>query len=466
METRYDYSLRLSLVLADFVILNLSYGCGYLAMRRWADPQLLSHFVLSQFLLFNLGWLACATVLRLYNKWTMASLESIFRQTSKTVIAHSLFFLFYLTYNKESHFALKFLPVCYGVMFCLFVVSRFFLTYITEALARKVRLDNKIAIVGHNQTGQQLAEYFIVNSNLYNFEGFFDEHANSLSVDHAGKIVSKIEQCIEFAAAHNIREIYSTILPGEYPHLSHLIEVADQHCVRVKFVPDFNQAMQHNFHIEFLDAIPIISLRTEPLQQDIEGRFKKRAFDIIFSMFVLVFILSWLGPLIALLIRLESRGPALFRQLRTGRDNSPFWCYKFRSMHLNRDSDSRQATRDDQRITRMGHFLRKTNLDELPQFFNVFMGDMSVVGPRPHMLKHTEQYSHLIRQYMARQFLKPGITGWAQVKGYRGETKSTELMAKRVEHDIWYMENWSNMLDIKIIFMTIINMMRGDQNAF
>jgi putative colanic acid biosynthesis UDP-glucose lipid carrier transferase len=135
-------------------------------------------------------------------------------------------------------------------------------------------------------------------------------------------------------------------------------------------------------------------------------------------------------------------------------------------MRLNRDSDLQQASRNDQRVTRLGRFLRKTNLDELPQFFNVVIGDMSVVGPRPHMLKHTEQYSALIRQYMARQFLKPGITGWAQVKGFRGETRNTDQMAKRVEHDIWYMENWSNMLDIKIIFMTIINMMRGEQNAF
>jgi lipopolysaccharide/colanic/teichoic acid biosynthesis glycosyltransferase len=163
---------------------------------------------------------------------------------------------------------------------------------------------------------------------------------------------------------------------------------------------------------------------------------------------------------------MQSKGPVLFKQLRSGRNDEPFWCYKFRSMKVNDASDKKQATKDDDRITPIGKFLRRSSLDEMPQFFNVFMGSMSVVGPRPHMLKHTEEYKAIINQYMVRQFLKPGITGWAQVNGFRGETKATEDMENRVKCDIHYLENWDSMFDVKIIFMTVLNVMHGEDNAF
>jgi exopolysaccharide biosynthesis polyprenyl glycosylphosphotransferase len=195
-------------------------------------------------------------------------------------------------------------------------------------------------------------------------------------------------------------------------------------------------------------------------------QFLKRVFDIIMSSLIIVFILSWLIPVISLLIKLESKGPVFFRQLRSGRDNNSFWCLKFRSMRTNAVSDLVQATKGDDRITRVGNFLRKTSLDEFPQFLNVFMGDMSIVGPRPHMLHHTEQYSSQVNHYMARLYLKPGVTGWAQVNGYRGEIKNIELMKNRVEHDIWYMENWSILLDIKIMYLTLANIIKGEENAY
>jgi putative colanic acid biosynthesis UDP-glucose lipid carrier transferase len=186
----------------------------------------------------------------------------------------------------------------------------------------------------------------------------------------------------------------------------------------------------------------------------------------VFSGAVMLFILSWLIPLLALLVKLESRGPVFFVQHRTGRNNETFRCLKFRSMYVNNDANSKQATRNDRRFTKIGRILRKTNLDEMPQFFNVFMGDMSIVGPRPHMLKHTEEYSAIIQKYMIRHFLKPGITGWAQVNGYRGEITDELHLRKRIEHDIWYMENWSVYLDLRIIFLTVFNTIKGDKNAF
>jgi len=195
-----------------------------------------------------------------------------------------------------------------------------------------------------------------------------------------------------------------------------------------------------------------------------QNRTLKRLFDILFSLAVIIFILSWLLPILVILIKLESPGPGIFKQERSGRNNKPFWCYKFRSMRVNNIQS--QATKGDLRTTRIGAFMRRTSLDELPQFLNVLFGEMSIVGPRPHMLKHTEEYSLVIDQYMDRHFLKPGITGWAQINGYRGEIKDHEQILGRVEHDIWYIENWTITGDIKIIIKTFIKVVKGDENAY
>lgn len=176
----------------------------------------------------------------------------------------------------------------------------------------------------------------------------------------------------------------------------------------------------------------------------------------IFSLFVVIFILSWLFPIVALLIKLSSKGPVIFTQLRTGADNREFPCYKFRTMRVNNEANTVQATQNDPRITKVGHFLRKTSLDEFPQFINVLRGEMSVVGPRPHMLKHTEEYSQLVGNFMQRHAIRPGVTGLAQVKGYRGEITNYELLANRVKYDRFYVENWSLALDIKIIIRTVM----------
>ena len=193
---------------------------------------------------------------------------------------------------------------------------------------------------------------------------------------------------------------------------------------------------------------------------------EKRFIDYLFSLLVLTFVLLWLVPLVALLIKLDSRGPIFFRQLRTGKDGFPFYCLKFRSMHVNTESDSQQACRQDRRVTRIGRILRKTSIDELPQFFNVLRGEMSVVGPRPHMLQHTAQYNNLLDNFMVRHAVAPGITGWAQVIGYRGETKEISAMAKRLEADLWYLENWSILLDIKIMLLTVLVCIKDTQHVY
>ena len=213
-----------------------------------------------------------------------------------------------------------------------------------------------------------------------------------------------------------------------------------------------------------IGAIPLLSVREEPLQRWL-SRFVKRSIDLFLSGLVILFSPFWFLP-IAIAVKKSSPGPILFRQKRTGYMGRDFDCLKFRTMCVNKDSDTKQAERGDARITKVGAFLRRTSLDEFPQFFNVFKGDMSLVGPRPHMLKHTEDYSKLIDKYMVRHFIKPGITGWAQVNGYRGETKTLQQMEKRVEYDVWYLEHWNVFLDIKIILLTAFGVFKGDDNAF
>jgi putative colanic acid biosynthesis UDP-glucose lipid carrier transferase len=204
-----------------------------------------------------------------------------------------------------------------------------------------------------------------------------------------------------------------------------------------------------------------------PKTRVVLGAFlRKRAFDLIFSALVVVVLLSWILPLLALLIKIESRGPVFFKQLRTGKHGQPFYCYKFRSMRVNAEADGKQASRGDCRITRVGAFLRQTSLDELPQFLNVLKGEMSVVGPRPHMLSHTEYYAQAIDHFMDRHQVMPGITGLAQVSGYRGETKELASMAQRVEADIKYLSNWSFLLDLKIVLLTVLQAFKHNENAF
>ena len=193
---------------------------------------------------------------------------------------------------------------------------------------------------------------------------------------------------------------------------------------------------------------------------------RKRIFDLLFASLVVILLLSWLVPIIALFIKLESDGPVFFKQLRTGKNGLPFYCLKFRSMCVNADSDVKQASKGDSRVTKLGAFLRKSSLDELPQFFNVLKGEMSVVGPRPHMISHTEYYSKTIDNFMERHIIMPGITGLAQVSGYRGETKEIGCMAKRVDADIKYVYNWSFLLDMKIVLLTISQAFKGNENAF
>lgn len=319
-------------------------------------------------------------------------------------------------------------------------------------------------IVGYNETSEKLASYFeedAINSNLI---GFADDEIKIKELTHY-PILSNLKDTIKVASTLDVQEIFSTITPEQNLHIYSLMDQAEKACIRFKIVPNLSFFLNKPIVVDYIRDLPILSLRNEPLE-DVGNRVKKRILDIIISLFVIMFFLSWMIPIIGLLILIDSKGPIFFSQKRTGKNKKPFNCLKFRSMKLNHVSDNLQATKSDTRITQIGKFIRKKSIDEFPQFINVLKGEMSIVGPRPHMVKHTNDYSKIIDEYMIRHFLKPGITGWAQIKGYRGEISNPIQIKMRVSNDLWYLENWNVWLDIKIVFLTIYSVFKGDKNAY
>ena len=259
-------------------------------------------------------------------------------------------------------------------------------------------------------------------------------------------------------------ELYMCVSRLKRDLIRKVSSICDHYVVRFYFVPVSVETIGLNFKREMMDDMEVFTTYENPLENP-WNKFVKRVFDIVLSLVALI-LTALIFPFVFLIIKIQSPGPLFFKQLRTGLDGKNFLCYKFRSMHVNADADKLQATKDDPRKYPFGNFMRKANIDELPQFWNVLKGDMSIVGPRPHMLAHTEQYSQLISKYMVRHFVKPGVTGWAQVTGYRGETKELWQMEGRVKRDIWYMEHWSIWLDIRIVWMTFKTIFVHDKNAY
>ncbi|WP_240676045.1 undecaprenyl-phosphate glucose phosphotransferase [Botryobacter ruber] len=417
------------------------------------------------FLLLNLLWYYCTTLARLY--------EDVLRKEAvpvlKTMLASlaTFFLLPALLTGLLPGLSLSddFLRIALSLFsFAILLWKVSFLSL--RKIRRKFWIEyQKIVIVGANQIGQNLYRHIVENPQLgYNVAGFFeDEPVSEQGQEQA--ILGKVDDCISYAKKNNVTEVYCALQSSQLEQIKRLMLEADKHMIRFRLVPDLTALYDRNVMLEVYGDMPVLSPRQEPLENK-ANEIVKRGFDIAFSFIVVVFLLSWFIPLMAIIIKLDSKGPVFFKQLRSGKNNRPFYCLKFRSMTVNADSDSKQACKGDARITRVGAFMRKTSIDELPQFFNVLLGDMSVVGPRPHMIKHTEDYSLLINKFMVRHFLTPGITGWAQVSGYRGETKDTRQMEKRVEADLWYLENWNLLLDLKIIFLTVWNAIRGDEKAY
>jgi putative colanic acid biosynthesis UDP-glucose lipid carrier transferase len=461
MNSRYISLFRFFFVCVDLLALNLVHLMLIGSMHRIpgiAGPEYILLFIVA-----NMLWLISSYSTALYIDGSNPSFEKFTKRTVKCLV---LFFIGMVLFIFFYHypFSRLFVLVSFGSFSGIILVSRAFLIAGSFYVNKVSKVGRKIVIVGYNEVARKLAANFTMQNGNMMVEGFFEdrESVNELSML---PIIGNIDECVSYAVKNNINEIYSTISPERNTSIYEMAHKAERSLIRFRFVPDFKLYVNRVTHMEYLDEFPILSLRSEPLE-DVTNGVKKRVFDILFSLTVIVFVLSWLVPLIAILIKLNSKGPVFFVQMRSGKDNKHFPCFKFRTLSVNGDANTRQVTRDDARITTLGKILRKTNLDELPQFFNVLMGDMSVVGPRPHMLLHTETFSKILEEYMIRHFVKPGVTGWAQVKGFRGEISKEEQLRKRIEHDIWYMENWSLWLDMRIILMTLFVTAKGDKNAY
>ncbi|MBC5994283.1 undecaprenyl-phosphate glucose phosphotransferase [Pontibacter cellulosilyticus] len=346
----------------------------------------------------------------------------------------------------------------------LITISRLLMQQLFGYFTKSDVAHTRYVIVGAGQAGMSLYQTLNNNENLgTKFMGFFEDNPDTLN-PYYSQVQGGIADLKDYCLQHSIDEVYYTLPLTDREQLDDLSQFADDNFVYFRIVPDFSAIVQRDVNMYFYHNVPMLSIRKEPLELA-SNRVVKRAFDVAFSLAVSLLIFPWLMPLIALAIKIESNGPVFFKQLRPGKKNRLFVCYKFRTMHVNNNTEL-QATKNDPRITRVGRFLRKTNLDELPQFFNVLLGDMSVVGPRPNLVSQLDHYSKVISKYKMRHFVTPGITGYAQVSGYRGETKELRLMEKRIEYDVQYMENWSFMMDMKIIFLTVWNMIKGEKNAY
>jgi len=406
-----------------------------------------------------------ALFIQLYELKRLRRLDRVLFNLFKAFIFNAFIISAILFSLKASEFSREHLYATYVLLFGVIMLWRYSAIKLINAFRKSGFNYKKVIIIGGSEVANQLYDYFISDDVLgIRVKGIFTDSAISFDMKENIR-AGGLDEVERYALDNDIDEIYYTMPLTYTQKIKGLVDFCDKNMIRFKVVPDFRGFLFKRVNIDFFDDVPVVTLRDEPLT-DITNRFFKRIFDILFSTLVIVFVLSWLYPLIAILIKLSSKGPVLFKQARSGVGNMEFMCYKFRSMTQSVEADNKQASKGDTRITKIGAFLRKSSLDEFPQFFNVFMGDMSIVGPRPHMLVHTEEYSALINKYMVRQLVKPGITGAAQVKGYRGETKELKDMEGRVRLDVWYIENWSLSVDINIIFHTVWNVFKGDENAF
>ncbi|WP_224488217.1 undecaprenyl-phosphate glucose phosphotransferase [Robertkochia flava] len=435
-----SYFLDLSFVIGLAVILPL----------RLHYPLLLISYLF-------VGWIVISVKNEFYEVERYAKISRVFSLLFRQFVVYFVVLYAFIGFFKEhlvsrlmlaQYFALTFFLVAFFKILMYYLLQRY-----RETLGGNFR---NTVVVGNNAKAQQLIQIFNNHPEFgYVFKRKFTPKSKSFSV----------QECIDFIESHEIDEIYCSVAELTNIQLAEIVHFADNNLKAVKFIPDNKFIYNKRLKFDYYDYLPVLSLRDIPLEASI-NYFLKRLFDIVFSLGVIVFLLSWLVPLMGILIKLESRGPVFFKQKRHGINGDEFRCYKFRSMAVNQDADKAQATKGDMRVTKIGNFMRKTSIDELPQFFNVLFGQMSVVGPRPHMVFHTELYGNLVDKYMVRHFVKPGITGLAQVRGYRGEITQDSDIINRVRLDIFYVENWTMALDFKIIIDTVLNVFRGEENAY
>lgn len=451
---RYSQYFPVLFLVADLVCLNLSiYSASWI---RFDSFNLDSSYVTLQ-LFLNIVWLLVffGSKIQEINR-NSRLLDHLNKVLTGLVINLSVVFALWFAIQPLDY-SRKFLFVTY----LIFTIAILFWRSVWHYFIRYYRVKGynlrNVVIIGKGDLSDSLMTYFKETPELgYQVKGILDD-----KVEADGEI-SNLE---DFAESENADIIFCCLPNLSEDRVKEIIDFAENNLIKVNLISQFSRLSSYNLSIEQFGSIPIINVNSIPLDS-ILNRFVKRVFDIIFSSLVFIFILSWLIPIIGLLIKLESKGPIFFKQHRHGKDNKHFLCWKFRTMTFEKNATFKQAQKNDSRITKVGNILRKTSIDELPQFINVFLGDMSVVGPRPHPIKLNEEFQPQIDRFWQRHAVKPGITGLAQAKGFRGETAELSDMSGRVKLDRFYVKNWSLVLDFKIIILTIISIIRSNQNAY
>ena len=444
---RYSAYIRPFSYVLDLAIINLF---AYLFLSEVVYSLYFAVFI-------SLSWIIISLNIGFYEVYRFTKVVAIGNRIVKQFVLFTIVcFAFLGLYIKDSNAreTLEYTLISLFLISCAKLFIYYFLRKYRTLYGGNFR---KVVILGSPKRVDQLASFFDDNPD-YGYQ-----LVKTFSTESDKKI--NIEACYTFVKQQEIDEIYCSLYDLTDTQVNGIIDFADNNLKILKFIPDNKDFFARNLKLDYYGYIPILSLRSIPLD-DIINQWIKRTFDIIFSLAIIVFVLSWLIPILAFFIKRESQGPVFFMQMRNGLNYKEFNCYKFRSMTINAIADIEQVSKNDPRITNIGRFMRKTSIDELPQFINVFFGEMSVVGPRPHMVSHTEMYARKIDKFMVRHFIKPGITGLAQTNGFRGEVENDQDIIYRVKYDIFYMENWSLLLDLKIIFMTLVNAVKGEEKAY
>lgn len=413
---------------------------------------------------FGLYLFVTWTLLSFFNKfyevYRFTPFAEIFAKIIKQVVVYLLLIIAFFPFYKTAIFSGRATAFFISTIVFLLLIFKSSLFYYLKKY-RVVTGNNyrNVVILGYNSKAIDLKNIFETRGDYgYRFKGFFSDKKQNEQVQ------GKIDAVKEFVLNENIDVIFCSIGELSNEQQKDIIEFTDENKIEIKFIPDSKLIFSKNLQINHYELFPVLSLAKSPLDNYYTKIFK-RTFDIIFSIIVIVLILSWLTPLLGLLIKIESKGSIFFKQSRPGLNETEFTCYKFRSMMINQSTET-EASRNDPRVTKVGRIIRKTSIDELPQFFNVLLGDMSIVGPRPHLWSQNKTYGTKIKKYMVRHHVKPGITGLAQVKGFRGEIETDEDMVNRIKYDLFYIENWSFFLDIKIIVLTVFNIFKGEEKAY
>jgi putative colanic acid biosynthesis UDP-glucose lipid carrier transferase len=456
MKTRYSVYLRPSTIIIDLLVLNL-----WLYLFIILPDAIHGMEIVNFLLMMNLGWFLGANILGIYHIFRLTKFSRIIKDVMKQMLVFSFMaFAFFTIYRINLSENL----VNYTFQMLIFLGSSIILLRsLSYFFIKRWRLMGgnfrNVIIAGSDENAKKLANFFNNRKDFgYRFLGYFSNNKTDLS------IIGSLDDINAFAEKTNLHQIYCNVGELKVDEINALIRFSENNLIEIKFIPDSKVDYGQNLTLQYYDYIPVFALREIPFQTDI--KWIKRSFDIVFSFFVIILILSWLIPILGLLIRLESKGPIIFKQKRNGLNNGEFNVFKFRSMFVNGYSNKIQTNPDDLRLTKIGKFIRRYSIDEMPQFLNVLFGSMSVVGPRPHPVFLTEQYAKIIDKYMVRHFVKPGVTGLAQIKGYRGEILDTEQMRNRIRLDKFYIENWSLLFDIEIVIKTFLNTFKKNQKIY